>query len=35
VIQSFTQRVVTDYVYDLPVTGKAAKGLWRSSPRAR
>jgi hypothetical protein len=27
VIQSFTQRVVTDYVYDLPVTGKAAKGL--------
>jgi hypothetical protein len=27
VIQSFTKRVVTDYVYDLPATGKAAKGL--------
>jgi len=27
VIQSFTKRIVTDYVYDLPVTGKGAKGL--------
>lgn len=27
VIQSFTKRVVTDYVYDLPATGKGAKGL--------
>jgi hypothetical protein len=27
VIQSFSRRTVTDYVYDLPATGKAAKGL--------
>jgi hypothetical protein len=27
VVQSFTRRVVTDYVYDLPPTGKGAKGL--------
>ena len=27
VIQSFTSRVVTDYVYDLPTTGRGAKGL--------
>jgi len=27
VIQSFTRKVVTDYVYDLPATGKGAKGL--------
>jgi hypothetical protein len=27
VIQSFTKRFVTDYVYDLPATGKGAKGL--------
>jgi len=27
VIQSFTKKVVTDYVYDLPKTGKGAKGL--------
>ncbi len=27
VIQSFTKRVVTDYVYDLPATGRGAKGL--------
>lgn len=27
VIQSFTKKVVTDYVYDLPATGKGAKGL--------
>jgi len=27
VIQSFTRKVVTDYVYDLPPTGKGAQGL--------
>jgi len=27
VIQSFTKKTVTDYVYDLPATGKGAKGL--------
>jgi len=27
VVQSFTTKVQTDYVYDLPATGKAAKGL--------
>lgn len=27
VIQGFTKKVVTDYVYDLPATGKGAKGL--------
>ena len=27
VLQSFTKRLVTDYVYDLPATGKGAKGL--------
>jgi len=27
VIQSFTKRIVTDYVYDLPATGPGAKGL--------
>jgi len=27
VIQSFTKKVVTDYVYDLPTTGPGAKGL--------
>lgn len=27
VIQSFTKKIVTDYVYDLPATGKGAKGL--------
>jgi hypothetical protein len=27
VIQSFTKRTVTDYVYDLPATGRGAKGL--------
>ena len=27
VIQSFTKKVVTDYVYDLPATGPGAKGL--------
>lgn len=27
VIQSFTRKTVTDYVYDLPKTGKEAKGL--------
>lgn len=27
VIQSFTKKTVTDYVYDLPKTGKGAKGL--------
>ena len=27
VVQSFTKRVVTDYVYDLPATGRGAKGL--------
>jgi hypothetical protein len=27
VIQSFTKKTVTDYVYDLPQTGKGAKGL--------
>jgi hypothetical protein len=27
VTQSFTKRVVTDYVYDLPATGRGAKGL--------
>ena len=32
VIQSFTKRVVTDYVYDLPATGQGAKGLLRFLP---
>lgn len=27
VLQSFTKRLVTDYVYDLPATGPGAKGL--------
>jgi hypothetical protein len=27
VIQSFTKKTVTDYVYELPATGKGAKGL--------
>jgi hypothetical protein len=27
IIQSFTRKIVTDYVYDLPATGKGAKGL--------
>jgi hypothetical protein len=27
VIQSFTRKTVTDYVYELPATGKGAKGL--------
>jgi hypothetical protein len=27
VIQSFTRKTVTDYVYDLPATGQGAKGL--------
>jgi hypothetical protein len=27
IIQSFTKKIVTDYVYDLPATGKGAKGL--------
>ena len=27
IIQSFTKKTVTDYVYDLPATGRGAKGL--------
>jgi len=27
VVQSFTKKIVTDYVYDLPATGSRAKGL--------
>jgi hypothetical protein len=27
VIQSFTKKIVTDYIYDLPTTGPGAKGL--------
>lgn len=32
VIQSFTKRTVTDYVYELPETGKGAKGLLAMLP---